>query len=254
MPVHDWTRVYAGLFHHFHQSWAIRIADALNAGLLPRGLTALVEQKSGPMETDVLAVDSYLDRQRAEAEGGLMTMEAPQARIVRKSSRETYADRASRIAVKHNLGRTVAVIEIVSPGNKDSRRAFKQFIDKSLEFINNGVHLLVIDLFPPTKRDPFGVHRAIWDEFEEDDVLFEFPPGKDRILASYDAGREKAAYVEPISVGDSMPDMPLFLMPGRHIKVPLEAAYETTWSFLPRDMQIIVETGVMPQIEDAEME
>ena len=69
------------------------------------------------------------------------------------------------------------------------------------------VHLLVIDLFPPTKRDPFGVHRAIWDEFEDEDVLFEFPPGKDRILASYDAGREKAAYVEPIAVGDVLPEL-----------------------------------------------
>ena len=32
-------------------------------------------------------------------------------------------------------------------------------------------------------RDPLGVHQAIWEEFEEEDVAFEFPPGKDRILA-----------------------------------------------------------------------
>ena len=48
MPIHDWARVPAGLFHDFHQSWSIRIKDALNAGLLPRGLSALVEQRSGP--------------------------------------------------------------------------------------------------------------------------------------------------------------------------------------------------------------
>ena len=80
-------------------------------------------------------------------------------------------------------------------------------------------------------------------------MLFEFPPGKDRILASYDAGREKAAYVEPIAVGDELPDMPLFLFEGRHIQVPLEATYQTTWSVLPRDLQEIVETGVMPVSE-----
>jgi hypothetical protein len=72
------------------------------------------------------------------------------------------------------------------------------------------------------------------------------PRGEDRILASYDAGREKAAYAEPIAAGDIMPDMPLFLFEGRHIKVPLEAAYQTAWSFLPRELQVIVETGVMP--------
>jgi hypothetical protein len=35
MPIHDWTRVSAGIFHHFHQKWVGTIADALNEGLLP---------------------------------------------------------------------------------------------------------------------------------------------------------------------------------------------------------------------------
>ncbi len=212
MPIHDWTRVYAGLFHDFHQSWSIRIKDAMNSGLLPEGLNALVEQRSGPKESDVLA----------------------------------YAERANRIVVKHNLGRTVAVIEIVSPGNKDSKAAFKEFLEKSLGFIDAGIHLLVVDLFPPTKRDPHGIHRAIWDEFENEDVYFEFPPGKDRILASYEAGREKAAYVEPLAVGDVMPDMPLFLVEGGYIRVPLEATYQATWSMLPKLMQTYVLTGKPP--------
>jgi hypothetical protein len=252
MPVHDWTQVYAGLFHDFHQSWSIYIKNALNAGLLPTGFSALVEQKIGPKEPDVLTVDAFTQQRRGESNGGLSTMAPPATRIVRKSSKEFYADLANRIVVKHNLGRTIAVIEIVSPGNKDSKRAFKEFLDKSLEFIRSGVHLLVVDLFPPTRRDPFGIHREIWDEFEDEDILFEFPPGKDRILASYDAGREKAAYVEPIAVGDALPDMPLFLFAGRHIKVPLEAAFQTTWSVFPRSLQVIVETGVMPVSEDSE--
>ncbi|MCE9530971.1 MAG: DUF4058 family protein [Planctomycetes bacterium] len=251
MPIHDWTRVYAGLFHDFHQTWSIYIKNALNAGLLPTGVSALVESKIGPMESDVLAVDAFDEPPRKDDNrGGLLTAVPPVTKIVRKSSRESYSERANRIVIKHQLGRTIAAIEIVSPGNKDSKRAFKQFVDKSLEFIRSGVHLLVIDLFPPTKRDPFGLHRVIWDEFEEEDDLFEFPPGKDRILASYDAGRDKAAYVEPIAVGDVLPDMPLFLFEGHYIKVPLEATYQTTWDVLPRNLQMIVETGVMPGIED----
>jgi hypothetical protein len=250
MPIHDWTRVYAGLFHDFHQSWTIYIKNAINAGLLPRGLTALVEQKTGPKEPNVLTVDSLADsRNLDEPEGGLLTATPPATRIVRKSSKEFYSDLANRIVVKHKLGRTIAVIEIVLPGNKDSKRAF-EFIDKSQDFLRGGVHLLVVDLFPPTKRDPFGIHRAIWDEFEDEDEQFEFPPGKDRILASYDASRELGAYVEPIGVGDAMPDMPLFLFESRHIKVPLEAAYQTAWSLMPRDLQVLVETGVMPGVAE----
>jgi len=202
MPAHNWPRVDAGLFHDFRQCWSLDIKRALNAGLLPNGFAAFLE---------------------------------------RTSSKEQYADLANRIVIKHGLDQTVAAIEIVSPGNKDSKRAFKQFLEKSLEFINAGIHLLVIDLFPPTNRDPFGVHRAIWDEFEEEDVLFEFPPGKDRILASYHAGRKKAAYVEPLALGDPLPPMPLFLFEGRHIKVPLESVYQTTWGYLEREVQGVIE-------------
>jgi hypothetical protein len=251
MPIHDWTRVYAGLFHDFHQTWSIYMKNALNAGILPKGMNALVEQKAGSKEPDVLTVDRWGSRSDSSStERGVATLAPPVTRIVRKSAKEFYSDLANRIVVKHRLGRTVAVIEIVSPGNKDSKRAFKEFVDKSLEFIRAGIHLLVIDLFPPTKRDPYGVHRAIWDEFEDEDVLFEFPEGKDRILASYDAGREKTAYVEPVALGDMLPDMPLFLIEGYHVKVPLEATYATTWSVFPKDMQQIVETGVMPEPEE----
>lgn len=247
MPIHDWTRVYAGLFHDFHQTWSIYIKNALNSGLLPKGLNALVEQKSGPKESDVLTVDTFDGpRRRREATGGLLLATPPSTRVVRKSNKEHYAERANRIVVKHNLGRTVAVIEIVSPGNKDSKKAFKEFLNKSLDFIDAGIHLLVVDLFPPTKRDPHGVHRAIWDEFENEDVYFEFPEGKDRILASYEAGEEKGAYVEPVAVGDVMPDMPLFLVEGHHIRVPLEATYQTTWSVLPEPMRNYVLTGKPP--------
>ena len=31
MPIHDWSHVPAGLFHHFHQHWAVSICDTLNA-------------------------------------------------------------------------------------------------------------------------------------------------------------------------------------------------------------------------------
>src|SRR5262245_7894172 len=104
MPIHDWNRVPAGLFHDFHQSWSIRIKDALNAGRLPKGLGALVEQRSGPHESDVLAIETR-GRIRAESEGdgAVATQTPPAAQIVRRSSKEIYASRANRIVVRHHL-------------------------------------------------------------------------------------------------------------------------------------------------------
>lgn len=43
MPIHDWARVDAGLFHAFHQSWIVSLCNALNAGALPVDYFALPE-------------------------------------------------------------------------------------------------------------------------------------------------------------------------------------------------------------------
>ena len=37
MPVHDWTRVEAGIFHDFHNVWIGQLRNTLNEGLLPEG-------------------------------------------------------------------------------------------------------------------------------------------------------------------------------------------------------------------------
>src|SRR5688572_10424406 len=167
MPLHDWTRVPSGLFHDFHQSWSIRIKDALNAGRLPRGVAALVEQKAGPLEADVLAIEARNKRPAREDSGGVAVAERPVTRIVRRSSKEIYASRANRIVVRHHLDRILAVIEIVPPGNKESRAALRDFVKQTTDYIRRrGIHLLVVDLFPPSPRDPFGIHKAIWDEIE----------------------------------------------------------------------------------------
>src|SRR6187401_553496 len=56
MPIHDWTRVRAGRFHHFHQRWIGAIGDVLNGGVLPPNYFALAEQKAGGPEPDVVTL------------------------------------------------------------------------------------------------------------------------------------------------------------------------------------------------------
>jgi hypothetical protein len=106
--------------------------------------------------------------------------------------------------------------------------------------IGQGIHLLVIDLFPPSKRDPQGIHKAIWDEFVEED--FELPADQRLTLAAYDAGPPSVAYVEPIAVGEALPDMPIFLKPEFYVPVPLENTYRTTWDeFFPAPMKRLLQ-------------
>jgi len=160
MPFHDWTKVPSGLFHDFHQSWTIRIKDALNGGRLPPGVAALVEQRTSNYEADILSIESRANRS-TDDRGGATVAELPQTTFVRRTTKEIYAGRANRIVVRHHLGRILAIIEIVSPGNKDSRAALRDFVEKTIQYMRAGVRMLIVDLFPPSPRDPIGIHKVI---------------------------------------------------------------------------------------------
>ena len=206
MPIHDWTRVDAGLFHAFRFGWISALSNAWNQGGLSSEYYALIERAfPGPIPQNL-------------------------------SEDQIYVRKADRIAIHHRHGEVVAVVDIVSPGNKASSSALRIFAEKTTELITQGVHLLVIDLFPPSQRDPQGIHKAIWDQIKEED--FELPADKRLTLGSYDAGPPPTAYVEPIATGDTLPDMPLFLKPEFYVPAPLEATYRETWDdFFPAPLK-----------------
>lgn len=148
--------------------------------------------------------------------------------------------KANRITVRHELGPVVAVIEIVSPGNKDSTHAIRSFKAKAVELLQKGVNLVVIDLFPPTPRDPDGIHHVIWAEFT-DEPFEARPANKPLTVAAYNAGIDLTAYVDPVAVGDALPDAALFLAPGWYVNIPLEATYLASWAEAPRLIRDLVE-------------
>lgn len=244
MPLHDWTKADAGTFHSFHHLWISSLTIALNRGILPKGFYAMAEKFMGDGKPYVLALSrsdaSTWNDLEAET-GGLALLKAPPktAFVQEAEEEDIYARDANRVIVRYKRKAIIAAIELVSPGNKHSLDSIEQFVDKSAELIANGVHLLVVDLFPPTRRDPKGIHNLIWDHFA--DKQLKSRPGKNRTLASYDAGPIKKAYVEPIAVGDRLRDMPLFLMPGRCVQVPLEKTYQTTWDVFPDELREEVE-------------
>jgi hypothetical protein len=250
MPIHDWTSVDANLFHHFHQAWTLSISNALNDGLLPDDYSALVEQHAAGVVPDVIALQSRPRKGPAlNHSGSVVTAVAPQTRHVVRAQQTVLAARANRVAIHHPLGRVVCVIEIVSPGNKGSRNALRSFVEKFVALLRQGIHLLVVDLFPPSVRDPQGIHRAIWDEIEESE--FELLPELPLTLAAYVADVPITAYVEPVGVGALLPDMPAYLDVDSYVPVPLEATYRTAWNNCPARMRDAVERG-LPLSDDAE--
>jgi hypothetical protein len=175
------------------------------------------------------------------AEGLAVADAPPPTRLTRLAEEQIYVRKADHIAIRHRHGYIVVVVEIVSPGNKASAYALSTFVEKTARYIADEIHLLVIDLFPPSKRDPQGIHKAIWDRFIEEDI--ELPADKPLTLVSYEARPDPVAYVEPVAVGDALPDMPIFLKPGYYVPAPLEASYRRTWDeFFPAPFKRLLET------------
>ena len=230
MPIHDWTRVRLNRFHDFHQRWTIALSNALNAGRLPRDYFAMVEQRTSGSEADVVALETT-PRAEPGSAGVAVELQPPRTRFVARADGARYAEKANRLAVRHADGAVVAVIEIVSPGKKHSRHALEDFTVKAVNFLAAGVHLLIVDLFPPGPRDPQGIHKAVWDRIH--DEPFELPRDQPLTLAAYAAGDETVAYVEPVAVGDVLPDMPVFLAADRYVACPLEESYQTAWEQFP---------------------
>jgi hypothetical protein len=241
MPMHDWTRVKAGTYHNFHYGWVAAIRDRLNAGLLPPGYFAMAEQIIGRPETDVVALQSGSIGSSGHGNGVAVAPPRPKTRFVVPLAREEerYARLANRVAIHHELGEVVAVIEIVSPGNKDRKRALQSFVDKAIDLLGQQVNLLIIDPFPPGRHDPQGIHGAIWTELT--DESFELPADKPLTLAAYQVEPVKTCYVEPVAVGDRLPNMPVFLDGDFYIEAPLEETYQTTWNALPVEIRRLLE-------------
>lgn len=246
MPIHDWTRVSAGTWHAFHLSWIGEIQLALNNGLLPADYYAQAEQVAGPMGPDVITLQA---NEQDESDGGTTTLAGesialalapPRTRVTAEAEMDAYVSKRRTIVVRHNSGdRIVALIELVSPGNKSSKHGLHSFVDKAIESLVRGYHLLIVDLFPPGPRDPAGIHGEIRSEISSDD--FGLPAASPLILASYSAGATKRAFVEPTAVGNVLIDMPLFLTPENYVNVPLESTYQGAFRGVPRKYKSLLE-------------
>ncbi|MCI0356897.1 MAG: DUF4058 family protein [Planctomycetaceae bacterium] len=212
------------------------IKHTLNHSILPEGYYAMAEQVAGGVIPDVLtlqAVDDVDDAPIADEEGGTaVAVEPPKVSITARLEQSLYARKANHLVIRHHSSdRVVAILEVISAGNKANRRDFGDLLKKTLDAIQSGIHVLLIDLHAPTSRDPEGLHGAIWAELGDDSYVA--PKGKPLTLVSYVGHPDFTCYVEPTAVGQPLKAMPLFLTFDRYVTVPLEDSYMRAFAEIP---------------------
>jgi hypothetical protein len=247
MPVHDWTRVDAGIFHGFHFGWLSHLNESLNGGLLPEGFYSLPEQHAGRTIPDILTLHasapSVAPMPFLSTEGGTAVAEAP-PRIRHHESLEPAGKGLRRtLAIRHVSGhRLVALFELVSPANKDRQQSVDFFVDKAVEALNASVNVSVVDLFPPSPFDPRGMAGAIRERLMEFDAApCELPAAEPLTLASFVAGPAVEIYYDNLAPGAVLPEMPLFLNRERYVNLPLEATYQAADQGMPAFWRNVLE-------------
>ncbi len=249
MHIHDWTRVGAGTFHDFHMAWITHLKEALNAGPLPSDYyaqgDAQGEQHMGRKIADVLTLhasdpDQSLTPPQPPDGGAVAVAEAP-PRVSRTLVLAPSPTRLRRtVTIRHTNGhRIVALIEILSPGNKAGADAVVEFVRKAKDAIRAGIHLVVIDLLPPGRHDPQGMHGEIMQALSAEE--YELPDGEPLTFVSYSAGPTPVAYLQHPGIGDEMPELPLFLTAERYVNLPLESTYATTYRGVPAFWREVIE-------------
>jgi len=181
MAIHDWSRVPAGVFHDFHLTWIGRMRDHLNDHLLPDRYYALAEPAIGEAIPDVITLEARIEggdvggppvegvgasgAVRDESTEGAIAL-APAPVIVQEIFAEPYPRLARRIAIHDTWegDAIVSVLELVSRGNKTARAKADQLVGKSLGHLEKRIHLLLVDLHPPTSIVPMGFHASLCDE------------------------------------------------------------------------------------------
>jgi len=250
MPAHDWTRVTAGTFHSFHLGWIAELTRALNSGLLPRDLYALAEQRAAEFEPDLLALEHHdedADQSREPEEfsssgaGTALAVARPKAHVIGQVDEAAlYALKRRTLTIRHATNdRIVALLEIVSPGNKDRPQSVQRFVDKAVGALQAGYHLVVVDLFPPGPSDPAGLSSAVWEAIGGQRIAW--PGGKPLSTSSFRVADLVHCYGESFAPGEPIPEMPLFYDPDWYINLPLDATYAAAYQGVPRRWTSVIE-------------
>jgi hypothetical protein len=221
-PHHHWES--------FHSNWATRIADGIEA-LLPPEFQVEEQTHAGPgFEIDVATYEGDPGPGPSDSAGPRLAIRAAPAYappvpdgVLPAVFPATFQVRVFSTTAGLTL---VAVIELVSPGNKDRPEERRAFTTKCASYLGQGVSLIVVDII--TTRHA-NLHNDLMRLMQAPPDL-EFPREQNLYAVAYRPVRrgekeEIDLWRQPLALGAPLPTLPLRLTGDLFLPVDFEAAY-----------------------------
>ncbi|ETX04157.1 DUF4058 family protein [Candidatus Entotheonella palauensis] len=226
MPLHHWPNARVP-WRSFHNHWIVRLVEYLNADVLPSGFQARPTELIIGIEPDLLRLQ---DSDQPETDRQISS----QSTLGEATTTAVLPPPAERPMVgiysAYDTNRIVAVIELVSPGNKDGPEAVKHFVEKALFLLQEGVHVMVIDVIRLPRqamRRPILKRLGLNDEGDSHQIwVSSYCSLPDSEPQPHLKVRE---WAHTVDVNASLPDLPLFLRTDQQwVMVDLESTYQAT--------------------------
>jgi len=227
MPLLDHFRAPLHPKHHwdsFHTSWAGSITDALNDDLLPEWYFAAQTTTGGsPIEIDVATFSK--DRSEPSTTAVATRVYAPSAATMVVPA--AFPD-AFEVKVYYEEGgaKLVAAIELISPSNKDRPAHRRAFAAKCAGYLSQGIALMIVDVVTTRRAN---LHREILSILNAEIA----EPASDLYTAAYrpvvrGPDEQIEIWSNELTLGESLPTMPLWLNAELCLPIDLEATYTST--------------------------
>lgn len=214
----------------FHSNWATKIADALTERWLPPEYIAEEHAHVGSqIEIEVATLERGDPAAPIRDSIGIATMPIkawappdPDA-VLPATFLSTFEIRV----LSHTAGpRLVAVIELVSPGNKDRVAERQAFAIKCASFLVQGVSLIIVDIVTNRRAN---LHNEILQLLQGADIA-QMDSAATLYAVAYRpllrAGKEEIdIWRTPLTLGQPLPTLPLSLSADVVIPVDFEATY-----------------------------
>lgn len=224
---HSWDEVHGG--------WPMEIVRDLTT-ILPAGFRAAPKVHLGSaFEVDVGSYD--LDTRDPDAlpdsGGGVATQTALSPTLTVAAELADQDEYEVRLYDTERGRQLVAAIEIVSPSNKDRPGTREVFVGKVTALLQQGVCVSLVDLVSVRQANLYTELLARLGR--GDPALAPAPPHLYAVTLRTRKVKRRLlldAWFYPMTVGQPLPALPLWLSPDLRVMLPLEPSYQETCRIL----------------------